>query len=234
MSIFAATGEALALLAGGDPGLWSTIATTLAVAGAALALALPAAVLLAYVLAAGRFAGRRAALLVLHALLGVPTVVVGLALYLLLSSQGPLGAFDLLFTPAAVALGQFVIALPILTAFCHASFEPDLQPLREHARALGLGRLRTALLAVREKRRGLASSAFAGFGRIVSEVGCALLVGGNIAGSTRTIPTAIALETGKGQFVEGIALGIVLLLLAACASLAFFWLTGGGKGGDGR
>lgn len=226
MSITAATSEALGLLLGGDPALWGVIGSTLAIALGALLLALPVAVLLAYALAAGRFAGRRAVLLVLHALLGMPTVVVGLVLFLLLSRQGPLGALELLFTPVAVALGQFLIALPILVAFCYAGFETDLSLIRESARSLGLARWRMMWLAVREKRRALGSAAFAGFGRVISEVGCALLVGGNIAGYTRTIPTAIALETGKGRFAEGIALGIVLLLLAAGASLAFFWLTG--------
>ncbi len=217
--MLAATGEALALLARGDPGIWEAIGTSLLAAVAALLAAAPLAIGLAYLLAATRFWGRQAVIVAMQALLAVPTVAVGLLLYLLLSRDGPLGALELLFTPEAVALGQFLIALPILAAFSHAALRGNVALVRETARSLGAGRLRAILTVIGEARAGLLGAVAAGFGRIISEVGCALMVGGNIAGSTRTIPTAIALETGRGKFAEGIALGIVLLLLAAVASI---------------
>lgn len=226
MSVAEATLEALRLLVTFDAGLWSVVGTSLSIALAALAAAVPAAIGLAYLLASTRFRGRGAVVALLHALLATPTVVVGLVLFLLLSSAGPLGALGLLFTPAAVALGQFVIALPILAAFSLSAIEPNLAVVRETALTLGAGPLGAFRTVLAEARRGLAAAALAGFGRIVSEVGCALMVGGNIAGSTRTIPTAIALDTGRGLFAEGIALGAVLLALAAAASLLLAALQG--------
>lgn len=222
MSVGAATAEALALLLDGDGALWGVVATTLTIALAALAAALPLALGLAYLLAAHRFVGRDVLLAGTHALLATPTVVVGLVLFVLLAADGPLGALELLFTPAAVALGQFVIALPILVAFSHAAIATNVTIVRETAITLGAGGPGAALKVIVENRRGVLAALLAGFGRIVSEVGCALLVGGNIAGATRTIPTAIALDTGKGRFAEGIALGVVLLVLAAAASLLLY------------
>ncbi len=226
MSVAEATLEALRLLVTFDAGLWSVVGTSLSIALAALAAAVPVAVGLAYLLASTRFRGRGAVVALLHALLATPTVVVGLVLFLLLSSAGPLGALGLLFTPSAVALGQFVIALPILAAFSLSAIEPNLAVVRETALTLGAGTFGAFRTVLAEARRGLAAAALAGFGRIVSEVGCALMVGGNIAGSTRTIPTAIALDTGRGLFAEGIALGAVLLALAAAASLLLAALQG--------
>ena len=219
MSIVDATAEAMRLLVTGDAQLWSVIGTSMWIALASLAFAAPVAVGLAYFLAASRFWGRGAIIALLHALLATPTVVVGLVLFLLLSKEGPMGALGLLFTPAAVALGQFIIALPILSAFILNAISPNLAIVRETALTLGASRFKASITVLLEARRGLLSATLAGFGRIVSEVGCALMVGGNIAGHTRTIPTAIALDTGRGLFAEGIALGVVLLVLAATASL---------------
>ena len=156
-------------------------------------------------------------------LAGVSTVVVGLVLYLLLSRHGPLGAWRLLFTPWAIGVGQFFIALPVLAVFALSAFEATDRRARETAATLGASLPRAALTEISEARFGIVAGCLAGFGRVVSEVGCALLVGGNIAGHTRTIPTAIVLETGRGAFAQGIALGLLLLLLAllASAGLAF-------------
>ena len=207
------------MLVRGDADSWGAIGTSLACAFAALIAAMPVAMGLAYLLASRTFFGRRALLTVMQALLAMPTVAVGLVLYILLSRQGPLGAFGLLFTPQAIVIGQFLIALPILTVFSHTALAGNVARIRESAICLGASRLRAISTVFSELRSGLLAAAAAGFGRIISEVGCALMVGGNIAGATRTIPTAIALETGRGKFAEGIALGIVLIGLAAAASI---------------
>lgn len=219
MDAFAATRQALQLLVAGDADSWSAIGTSLACAGIALAAAMPVAVALAYLLASRNFFGRAAILTAMQALLALPTVAAGLVLYILLSRHGPLGALGLLFTPQAIIIGQFVIALPILTVFSHSALENNVTAARETAISLGASRMRAIITVLSEARPGLLAAAAAGFGRIISEVGCALMVGGNIAGATRTIPTAIALETGRGKFAEGIALGIILLALAAAANI---------------
>ena len=186
---------------------------------AALAAAAPVAIAIAWLLAAFSFPGRRLVTALFHSLLAVPTVVIGLVLYMLLSRAGPLGALKLIFTPQAMMIGQFLIALPLLATYALSALQGRVTPAYESARTLGASRIGALLTVLRETRAGLAGALFAGFGRIISEVGCALMIGGNISGSTRTIPTAIALETGRGQFAEGIALGLVLLALAAASSL---------------
>ena len=218
MEVAAATGEAFRLLFSGDPGLWEIIALSLTVSLAALAVAVPPALAAAYALAAFDFRGRRILIALLHGTLSFPTVVVGLVLYLLLSRRGPLGAWDLLFTPAAMAIGQAVIALPILAAFSLSALQRNDSRARETALTLGASAPRAMLTEMAEARFGIAAALMAGFGRVISEVGCALMVGGNIAHHTRNITTAIALETGKGKFAEGIALGAVLVFLALAAS----------------
>ena len=190
----------------------------------ALLFAAPLALGGAYLLAVKQFTGRNTLLVLVHALLAMPTVVVGLLLYLLLSRQGPLGALELLFTPIAIAAGQFVIALPILTAFAHAALRPLSKQVSETLITLGASPWRACITTLVETRHGVAAALLAGFGRIISEVGCALIIGGNIAGYTRTIPTAIALDTSQGQFAQGIALGAVLLLLAIISNLLLFLL----------
>ena len=220
MSVAEATMEALRLMYTGDAKLWTVIGTSLSIAFFALAFATPVAIAIACLLSATRFPGRRIVIGLLHSLLATPTVVVGLVLFLLLSNSGPLGALGLLFTPKAVAIGQFCIALPILTAFSMNALEADFFIVRETAQTLGASRVGSFFTVFNEAKNGLIAAVLAGFGRIVSEVGCALMVGGNIVGHTRTIPTAIALDTGRGLFAEGIALGVILLLLAALASLA--------------
>ena len=229
MDIPAATVEALRLLFSGDPDLWEIVFTSLAVSGMGLTAAAIPALAAAHCLAFGEFAGRRIIMVILQGLLSFPTVVVGLILYMLLSRQGPLGAWGLLFTPTAMAIGQALIAFPILTVFATAALQKNNPLLRETARTFGLSGWRTAWLGFREARFGLTAALLAGFGRVISEVGCALMVGGNIAHHTRNITAAIALETGKGLFAEGIALGIVLILLALGASALLAVLQGGGR-----
>ena len=214
MSLLEATQQAFARLAGGDAELWTVVWISLKVSLSALFLATPFAVALGFWIASNRFAGRRFAIVALQGLLSFPTVVVGLILYLLLSRSGPLGPWHLLFTQDAMIIGQAIIAFPVLAAFTLAAITGTDPRLRETAVSLGAGPLRSALTALYEVRFAVIAGVLNGFGRVISEVGCSMMVGGNIAGITRNIPTAIALETSKGDFAQGIALGTVLMAFA--------------------
>ena len=220
--------QAFALLFSGDPELWTTIWISLRVSLIALAIATPVAVTLGYALAQTRFPGRRVLIVLIQGLLSFPTVVVGLVLYILLTRQGPLGSWQLLFTQDAMIMGQAVIAFPVLAAFALAAVQGADPRAHETAVSLGASPLRAALTTLLEVRFAVVAGVFNGFGRVISEVGCAMMVGGNIAGVTRNIPTAIALETSKGDFAQGIALGVVLMLFALGISIALGLLQGRG------
>ena len=214
MSLLEATREAFQRLFALDAELWTIVGISLKVSITALVVATPFAVALGFWVASNRFPGRRAVIMVLQGLLSFPTVVVGLILYLLLSRSGPLGAWHLLFTQDAMIAGQAIIAFPVLAAFTLAAVHGADPRLRETATSLGAGRLRSALTTLHEVRFAVIVAVLNGFGRVISEVGCSMMVGGNISGFTRNIPTAIALETSKGDFAQGIALGAVLMLFA--------------------
>ncbi|CAG9176251.1 Tungstate uptake system permease protein TupB [Cupriavidus laharis] len=228
MEIGAATLAAFRLLASGDAALWFIVWTSLMVAVLGLAIAAAPAVGAAWLIATHEFPGRRAVVVLAQAFLSFPTVLVGLVLYLLLTRQGPLGSLALLFTPAGMVLGQAVIGFPVVLAFSLSTLQGADPRLRETARVLGAGRWRTFFTVIRELRFGLMAAIVAGFGRVIAEVGSALMIGGNIEGSTRTITTAIALETSKGEFAQGIALGIVLVALALMVNVGLAWLQGAG------
>jgi tungstate transport system permease protein len=164
----------------------------------------------------------------MQALLSFPTVVIGLLLYLLLSRRGPLGAYELLFTPWAIMIGYMVMALPVLVVFTVSAVQGADPRVYETARCLGAGRARASFTTLWEVRFGVLAAVVNSFGRVVSEVGCAIMVGGNIAGLTRNIPTAIALETTKGEFAQGIALGMVLMAVALGVNVVFALLQGEG------
>lgn len=214
MSLLEATQQAFARLFTGDAELWTIVFISLKVSLLALAIATPFAVALGFWVATHRFVGRRAAITALQGLLSFPTVVVGLILYLLFSRSGPLGPWHLLFTQDAMIIGQAIIAFPVLAAFTLAAVTGADPRLRETATSLGAGPLRSALTSLFEVRFAVIAGVLNGFGRVISEVGCSMMVGGNIAGFTRNIPTAIALETSKGDFAQGIALGTVLMVFA--------------------
>jgi tungstate transport system permease protein len=219
LTLLEATNEAFSRLFAGDRELWSVVWISLKVSLSALALATPLAVAFGFWVASHRFAGRHAVVVTLQALLSFPTVVVGLVLYLLLSRSGPLGAWHLLFTQDAMIIGQAVIAFPVLAAFTLAAVQGSDPRLRETAVSLGAGPWRSALTSLFEVRFAVVAGVLNGFGRVISEVGCSMMVGGNIAGYTRNIPTAIALETSKGDFAQGIALGAVLMAFALGVTL---------------
>jgi tungstate transport system permease protein len=214
MSLLEATQQAFARLFSGDAELWTIVWISLKVSLAALAIATPFAVALGFWVATHRFVGRRAVITALQGLLSFPTVVVGLILYLLFSRSGPLGPWHLLFTQDAMIAGQAVIAFPVLAAFTLAAVTGADPRLRETAVSLGAGPWRSAITSLHEVRFAVIAGVLNGFGRVISEVGCSMMVGGNIAGFTRNIPTAIALETSKGDFAQGIALGTVLMVFA--------------------
>lgn len=221
-----ATRSAFILLLSGDAALWGIVWVSLTTSLAALMLAAPVAVAIGYAIASYRFPGRRIAIWLVQAALSLPTVLVGLLLYLLLSRQGPLGALQLLFTQPGVILGQFAIALPVLVAFTLAAVQAADPRYAETAIAHGASMWRTMFTVLHEVRFGVMAAVISGFGRVISEVGCALMVGGNIAGETRTITTAIALETSKGEFAQGIALGMVLIVIALLMNGALLFLQG--------
>lgn len=226
MNLLDTTYAALQLLFSGDAALWQIVWVSLKVSIGALLIIAPLTIAGGYLLATQEFPGRRLLVVLIQALFAFPTVVVGLLLYMMLSRQGPLGSLQLLFTQPAMMLGQMLIAAPILIAFTLSAVQAVDPRARETAILLGAGRLRTALTVLREARFAVMAAVFNGFGRIVSEVGCSLMVGGNIAGLTRNMPTAIALETTKGEFAQGVALGIALLVLALGVNFAMAWLQG--------
>ncbi len=228
MEFFGPTGEAFRLLLSGDAELWRIIFTSLACSLIALLVISPPAIALGFLIAKVTFPGRRALVVLAQALLSFPTVVVGLVLYMLLSRQGPLGFLRLLFTPEAIIIGYMVIAFPVLIVFTLSAVQGADPRVYETARSLGASRWRAALTTLFEVRFGVMAAVFNGFGRVVSEVGCSIMVGGNIAGLTRNIPTAIALETSKGEFAQGIALGFVLIAVAIGINVALAWLQGRG------
>jgi tungstate transport system permease protein len=232
--LFDATSGAFALLFSGDAALWRIIWISLKTSMIGLALATPVAVAIGYAIAMHRFPGRRIAIWLAQAALSLPTVLIGLLLYLLLSRQGPLGGLQWLFSQPGIIVGQFVVALPVLVAFTLAAVQAADPRYAETALALGASRWRMMGTVLYEVRFGVMAAVISGFGRVISEVGCALMVGGNIEGETRTITTAIALETSKGEFAQGIALGIVLVTIALVMNGALMLLQGEASTAGGR
>ena len=213
-SLTSAVFEALKLLLSGDPQLWEIIGISFSVSGMAILIAVIPAVLIGFLLAFYDFHGRRVLIAIFNTLLSVPAVVIGLTFYLLLSRQGPLGDLRLLFTQSAMVIGQIALCFPLLVAMSHTAFQSIERRAWETAITLGHSTLGALSLVIREARFALLAAVLTAFGRIIAEVGASMMLGGNILHHTRNIPTAIALETSKGEFAQGIALGIVLLLLA--------------------
>lgn len=174
-----------------------------------------------------RMAGRRALLLALNTALAFPTVVIGLLIYLLLSRHGPLGFLGMLFTWQAIVVAEIVLAFPIAAALGAAAVQAVDPRVRRTALTLGAGPVRAAWAVAREARTGLAAAAVIAFGRVLSEVGAALMVGGNIRGSTRTLTTAVTLATSQGNFELAVALGMILLALALAVNGVIMLLQGG-------
>lgn len=211
------------LIAGFEPDLARVVGLSLQVSLSAVLIATLLGLPLGAALAVGRFPGRQLLIVLLNALMGLPPVVVGLVVYLLLSRAGPLGSLGILFTPQAMIIAQTLLILPIIAALSRQSIEDAWREYDEQLRSLGAGRLSAAMTLVWDTRFSLLTIVLAGFGRAAAEVGAVMIVGGNIDGVTRVMTTAIALETSKGDLPLALGLGIVLITLVialnACAAL---------------
>jgi len=175
-------------------------------------------------IAVGRFPGRQALIVVLNALMGLPPVVVGLVVYLLLSRAGPLGEFGILFTPSAMVVAQTILIVPIVAALSRQVIEDAWQEYREQLRSLGAGLMTSALTLLWDTRFSLVTIVLAGFGRAAAEVGAVMIVGGNIDGVTRVMTTAIALETSKGDLPLALGLVVILLTLVLVLNAMAYWV----------
>jgi tungstate transport system permease protein len=216
--------QAARLLLSGDPEVLRVTALSLQVSLTATALSLLVGVPLGTWLALARFPGRRLLLGLVNTGMGMPPVVAGLLITVLLWRSGPLGELRLLYTPTAIVVAQFVLAAPIVTGLTVAAMQQLNPRLRLQILALGATRWQLLALLVRETRLPLLAAVMAGFGAVVSEVGASMMVGGNIPGQTRVLTTATVLETSKGNFDLALALGLLLLALIYAVNLTLTWL----------
>jgi tungstate transport system permease protein len=225
MSFGDALASAVHLLVMRDPHVLAAAGVSLRVSLLATVLATLLGVPVGFAVAARTFRGRRTVDLGLKTLTAFPTVVVGLLTYTLLSRRGPLGALGLLYTQWAMVIGETILVTPLMAALSVAVVAGADPRIEETALTLGASRVRAAMTVLIEVRRGVLAAVVTGFGRLISELGVALMVGGNIADSTRTMTTAIALETSKGEFALGFALGLILLGVALAVNVVVAALT---------
>jgi len=219
-----ALGEAGRLIAGFDATLMEIVFLSLRVSLTAVVIASMLGLPLGAAIAVGRFPGRQGLIVVLNALMGLPPVVVGLLVYLMLSRAGPLGQLGILFTPAAMVVAQTILILPIVAALSRQVIEDAWQEYREQLKSLGAGPKSSALTLLWDTRYSLVTIVLAGFGRAAAEVGAVMIVGGNIDGVTRVMTTAIALETSKGDLPLALGLGIILLSLVLALNAGAYWI----------
>ncbi len=215
-----AAAEALRLIAGGDPKLLDIVVLSLRVSLTAVVFACVVGLPLGATVAVSRFPGRRTVVVVLNALMGLPPVVVGLLVYLLLSRAGPLGTLGLLFTPAAMVIAQAILITPIIAALSRQVVEDAWAEYREQLRSLGERRFGVVMTLLWDLRFSLVTIVLAGFGRAAAEVGAVMIVGGNIDGVTRVMTTAIALEPSKGDLPLALGLGMILLTIVLLLNAA--------------
>jgi tungstate transport system permease protein len=212
--------QAVTLLLSRDPATYSAIGTTLRASSLAMAASLVLGIPLGYLLGYFDFRLKRQIRIIVDTLLSLPTVFIGLVIYALLTRNGPLGGAGLLFTIPGIAIGQTILSLPIIIALTATAVEAADRSLRLTLMSLGADRRQIAATTLWEVRLGILAAAVTSTGRVLTEVGISLMVGGNIKWHTRTITTAIALETSKGEFGMGIALGLVLLLIALTVNIS--------------
>ncbi len=213
---------ALELVWNADPRLLSIVALSISVSLSAVFFAALFGLPLGAVIALTRFPGREASIVVLNALMGLPPVVVGLAIYLLLSRSGPLGSWGILFTPTAMVIAQAVLVMPIVAALARQTIEDLWVEYRDELAAMNVGPFGRVATLIWDARFSLVTALLAGFGRAAAEVGAVIIVGGNIEGFTRTMTTAIALETSKGDLPLAIGLGMVLIAIVIAVN-ALAW-----------
>jgi tungstate transport system permease protein len=216
--------SALQLIMTGDPALLAIVGLSLAVSLSALVLATLIGMPLGAMLALVQFPGRNVLVVLLNALMGLPPVVVGLAVYLLLSRSGPLGSFGLLFTPTAMVIAQTIIIIPIIAAPTRQTVEDLWHEYRDELTAMDVGPIGRMLTLLSDARVSLFTAVLAGFGRAAAEVGAVMIVGGNIEGFTRTMTTAVVLETSKGNLQLAMGLGVILVAIVIAINAAV-WTT---------
>jgi len=217
--IYESLHAALNLILSGDHELFSAILTSLSVSTWSIVCASVLGIPIGVAIGILRFPLKRVVITLLNTLMALPTVVVGLVVYRMISRQGPLGSWQLLFTPSAIVIGQTVLAIPIVAHYTLNAVLGGDSRILPTALTLGAGYLRSIVQLLHEVRFGIIASVIAGFGRVIAEVGVAMMLGGNIKGYTRTMTTAIALETSKGEFAFGLALGLILMVLALSVNL---------------
>ncbi|MDB2407687.1 ABC transporter permease [Jannaschia sp.] len=215
--------EAFRLIVTAEAALIEITLLSLRVTLTAVAIACAIGLPLGAWLAVRRFRFRRAVIAALNALIGLPPVVVGLVVYLMLSRSGPFGVLGLLFTPTAMIIAQVVIVTPLVASIAHQAMRELWAEYHDLLISLGATRSQRMLALIVDGRRALLTAALAGFGRAIGEVGAIMIVGGNIDGATRVLTTAIALETGRGDFALALGLGIILIALALIVSGASHW-----------
>lgn len=216
--------EAIELLASGNESVYSAIYTTVTVSSWSLLISLLIGLPLGFALGYYNFPGKQIVRTIVDTLLALPTVVIGLIAYTMFSRVGPFGEYDLLFTPQAIIIGQIVLGLPIIIALTATQVESVDKRLYISLKGLGAKPFQILIATLIEARFGIMTAAVTAYGRIITEIGISMMVGGNIKYHTRTITTAIALETGKGEFVTGIALGLVLFAVALMVNIALSML----------
>jgi tungstate transport system permease protein len=213
---------ALTLLVAFDPKLVEIVLLSLRVSLSAVGIAALLGFPLGAAIAVGRFPGRQTLIVILNALMGLPPVVVGLLVYLLLSRAGPLGALGILFTPSAMVIAQTVLILPIIAALSRQAIEDAWREYEEQLRSLGASRANAALTLLWDTRFSSLTTVLAGFGRAAAEVGAVIIVGGNIDGVTRVMTTTIALETSKGDLPLALGLGMILIAIVIAVNAAAY------------
>jgi tungstate transport system permease protein len=218
--------ESIQMIVRLDRDLFSALATTLKVSTTSTAIASMIALPLGFLIARNEFPGKRVVQNLLRTALALPTVVVGLLVYAFVARNAPLGEMRLLFTPAAIIIGQVLLIVPLITALVHAAMEENVKVIYEESLLLGATPVQASIKALVESRLAVMTAVMTGFGRVVSEVGISLVLGGNIRGLTRTITTAITLETSQGDFAVAFALGIVLLTLVLLVNMVIIQMAG--------
>ena len=224
-------GEAFGMLWSLDPELYYIVYISLYVSFFSTIVASILGVPLGFFIAVNEFRGKRAVITVLNTLLALPTVVIGLFVYAFLSRRGLLGFWGLLYTPAAIIIGQVILILPWVATFTLSAVSRIDERYRRTAMTLGANAVQTSLAIAREARFGILAAIIAAFGRVIAEIGIAMMLGGNIKGFTRTMTTAMALEHNKGEFILAVALGIVLLTVSLMMNI-FLQLVQGRYGGN--
>ena len=212
-------GTALSLIFSANRDVFAAVRTSVSVAAWSVLLAALLGIPAGIAVAVNQFPLRRVAIIALNSLMAMPTVVLGLLVYGLVSRQGPLGKWGVLFTPHAMVIGQTLLAVPIVANYTLSAIQGADLRILPTALTLGAGPLRSMMQLTREVRFGIMAAVIAGFGRVISEVGIAMMLGGNIRWYTRTMTTAIALETSKGEFAFGLALGIILMVVSVSINI---------------